>query len=107
MILSDNEYIMMALMWREGKPLSRNELLKGTPGRNWNPASIHLILNSMISKGAIKITDESKNYGRTYEPLISRDEYLLDVLQRTFPDCAIEEILKDCARLRRNLDKKD
>ncbi|MCR4598187.1 MAG: hypothetical protein K5678_04040 [Acetatifactor sp.] len=50
----------MLLLWNEGRPLTREEILKGTEGRNWNPASIHQILNSMISKGVIRITDEEK-----------------------------------------------
>ncbi len=58
--VSSNEYKIMLLLWNEGRPLTREEILKGTEGRNWNPASIHQILNSMISKGVIRITDEEK-----------------------------------------------
>jgi predicted transcriptional regulator len=98
--LSENEYKIIAFMWKEGRPVSRSELLKGTEGRNWNPASIHLILNSMISKGAIKITDEEKTYGRTYEPCLSYDEYLIEALKNAVPDKSIEEILSDCKRIK-------
>ena len=81
MQISSNEYKIMQPLWNEGKPLSRAEILKGTEGRNWNPASIHLILNSMISKGAIRITDEEKRYGRTYETCNSQDEYVMNALK--------------------------
>lgn len=106
MLVSQNEYKILSLMWKEGRPITRAEILKGTEGRNWNPASIHLILNSMISKGAIKITDEEKTYGRTYEAMITRDEYLLETLKAAFPGEDITEILKDCSRIKRKIEKK-
>lgn len=94
MVLSENEYIIMKLLWSEGRPLSRAEVLKGTPGRNWNPASVHLILNSMLSKGAIRITDENVRYGRTYEALLTEETYIAETLRRTLPGNADSEILR-------------
>jgi predicted transcriptional regulator len=83
----------MALLWREDRPLSRAEILKGTEGRNWNPASIHLILNSMLSKGAIKITDEQKKYGRTYEAVITQEDHVLQCSEEGMPEGTVEEKL--------------
>ena len=93
MQLSHNEYLIMELLWKEKRPLSRSEILKGTVGRNWNPSSIHLILNSMLSKGAIRITDETKRYGRTYEALITQDDYLLGCVDNGMPGRSNEEKL--------------
>lgn len=92
-ILSQNEYTFMQLFWREDRPLTRAELLKGTGGRNWNPASIHLILNSLISKGAIFITDESKTYGRTYEARMTLEDYVTTGIAAMFPDLEPDEAL--------------
>lgn len=89
--LSHNEYLMMELLWKEDRPLSRAELLKGTTGRNWNPSSIHLILNSMLSKGVIKITDEEKKYGRTYEAVITQEDYILQCVENGMPGKSNEE----------------
>lgn len=86
MQVSHNEYIIMELLWKENRPLSRAEILKGTPGRNWNPASVHLILNSMLSKNLIKITDESKTYGRTYESIVSEEEYVRQLVDDSMPN---------------------
>jgi predicted transcriptional regulator len=83
----------MALLWKEDRPLSRAEILKGTEGRNWNPASIHLILNSMLSKGAIKITDETKKYGRTYEAVITKEDHMLKCIDESMPEGTVEEKL--------------
>ena len=93
MQLSHNEYLIMALLWREDRPLSIAEILKGTEGRNWNPASIHLILNSMLSKGAIKITDEQKKYGRTYEAVITQEDHVLQCIEEGMPEGTVEEKL--------------
>jgi len=96
MIMSNNEYKIMRLLWDASRPLTRAEILNGTKDRDWNPASIHLILNSMISKGAIKITDETKKYRRTYEACISYYGYLFETLIVAVPDRTILEIVNDC-----------
>lgn len=93
MQLSHNEYLIMELLWREGRPLSRSEILRGTVGRNWSSASIHLIINSMISKGVIKITDEEKKYGRTYEAVITHEDYLVQCIENGMPGKTDEERL--------------
>ena len=95
MILSDNEFIIMNLLWKEDRPLSRAEILKGTPRRNWNPASVHLILNSMLSKGVLKITDETQRYGRNYEACITKAEYIVGVIEGKFAGISKGEIIKD------------
>ena len=85
MQVTHNEYLIMELFWKENRPLSRAEILKGTVGRSWNPASVHLIINSMLSKNLIKITDESKKYGRTYESIITQDDYLRQCIDESLP----------------------
>ncbi len=50
MQVSRNEYLFMELFWKEKKPLSRAEILKGTAGRDWNPASIHLIIKGCFRR---------------------------------------------------------
>jgi len=85
MQVSHNEYLIMELLWKENRPLTRAEILKGTTGRSWNPASVHLIINSMLSKNLIKITDESVKYGRTYESIMTQDEYLRQCIDESLP----------------------
>ncbi|MBR4732502.1 MAG: BlaI/MecI/CopY family transcriptional regulator [Lachnospiraceae bacterium] len=85
MQVSHNEYFIMELFWKEDRPLTRAEILKGTVGRSWNPASVHLIINNMLSKNLIKITDESKKYGRTYESIMTQDEYLRQCIDESLP----------------------
>ena len=94
-MVSKNEYTILSLLWESNKPLTRAEILEGTEGRSWNPASIHLILNSMISKGFIRITNEEVKYGRTYEPCITYYEYLARSLQKIVPNKSLSEICAD------------
>lgn len=84
--LSQNEFKIMELLWNEGRSLSRPEIIERTPDRNWNPNSIHLILNNMIDKGAITIdglTRCGRGHGRTYAPTMSRIDYAVDQLEQT------------------------
>ena len=98
-MVSKNEYTILSLLWESNKPLTRAEILEGTEGRNWNPASIHLILNSMISKGVIRITNEEVKYGRTYEACITYNEYLEKSLQEIVPNKSLSEICADIKKL--------
>ncbi len=93
MRISENEYKIMQLLWNETRPLTRAEILKGTEGRNWNPSSVHLILNSMISKGAIRVSNEEVRYGRTYEACFSQNEYVMEVLKEILPEATGNKLL--------------
>lgn len=95
MQVSRNEYLFMELFWKEKRPLSRAEILKGTAGRDWNPASIHLIINSMLSKKLIKITDEGKKYGRTYESIVTQEEYVRQFVDDCLPGKTNQQKLLD------------
>lgn len=93
MHLSGNEFDIMDALWRAGRPLNRAELLKETQGRNWNPASIHLILNALMSKGMTRVTEDSKPYARTYEAVISKEEWIKVVLKEMLKLDSEEEAL--------------
>ena len=76
--LTKSESEIMDLMWKEGRPLSRSEIIELTPERTWKPASIHILLNSMLDKGAIEVAgfvQSTKNYARTFVPTLTADEY--------------------------------
>lgn len=80
--LSANERMIMEAIWMAGRPLSRQEILEAVEGKSsWNPASIHLVLNSLVRKGAITILDNASHYGRTYESTLSRSEYVSQYAQ--------------------------
>lgn len=74
--LSANEQMIMELIWRSDHPLSRQEILAATKERNWSTASFHLVINNMLSKGVLRITDQEIRYGRTYSSNMTRGEYV-------------------------------
>ncbi len=78
--LTKSENEIMDLMWKENRPLSRSEIIELTPGRTWKPASIHILLNSMLEKKAIEVAgfvQSTKNYARTFVPSVSSDAYAI------------------------------
>lgn len=78
--LTKSENEIMELMWKEGHPLSRSEIIELTPDRTWKPSSIHILLNSMLEKKAIEVAgfvQSTKNYARTFTPCVSSDTYAI------------------------------
>lgn len=94
--LSPNEFKILQLFWKENRPLSRPEIIELTPNRDWNPNSIHLMLNNMIEKGVIQVagmTRCGKGYGRTYAATKSNLEYAVSILQEITPEYSADERL--------------
>ena len=87
--LSQNEFKIMQLLWKENRPLSRPEIIELLPDREWNPNSIHLILNNMIEKGVIRVegmTRCGRGYGRTYASTMTNLEYAVALLREATPE---------------------
>ena len=94
--LSQNEFKIMQVLWTEKRPLSRPEIIELTPGRDWNPNSIHLILNNMIEKGVIAVdglTRCGRGYGRTYVATVSNLDYAAELFRDATPDLTPDERL--------------
>lgn len=92
--LSPNEFKIMQLLWKEDRPLSRPEIIELTPERDWNPNSIHLILNNMIEKGVIQVegmTRCGRGYGRTYAATMTNMEYAKSLLEESTPELTPDE----------------
>ena len=82
--LSPNEFKIMQLLWKEERPLSRPEIIEMIPERDWNPNSIHLILNKKNEKGVIRVdgmTRCGRGYGRTYAATVNNLEYAVMLLK--------------------------
>lgn len=81
MQLTKNELQIMQVLWREGKPLLRSEILAACVDRTWKDGSIHILLNSLIAQGAIKEAGygrSGKSIGRMYAARISAAEYFIE-----------------------------
>lgn len=78
MELTKSEMEIMDVLWAEEAPLSRADLLERGEEKTWKDSSVHILLNSLLQKAAIReagFVRRSKTYGRTFEPTMTREEY--------------------------------
>ena len=78
MQLTKSEMEIMDVLWGENAPLSRSDLLASGADKSWKDSSVHILLNGLLQKGAIReagFVKRSKTYGRTFTPTLSREEY--------------------------------
>lgn len=78
MELTKSEMEIMDVLWASEVPLSRSDLLDHSEEKSWKDSSVHILLNGLLNKGAIReagMVKRSKTYGRTFSPTLSREEY--------------------------------
>ena len=78
MELTKSEMEIMDVLWASPKPLSRSDLLERSEEKTWKDSSVHILLNGLLQKKAIReagVVKRSKTYGRTFEPTLTREEY--------------------------------
>ena len=103
--LSQNELAVMQALWNSGKALSRPEILDAIENNDWNPNSIHLVLNNLIEKGFVEvsgITRCGRGYGRTYKAVKTRIGYgaglALDVISANQNSDSIVDMVSTMVR---------
>ena len=78
MELTKSELEIMDVLWNENAPMSRADLLARKEEKSWRDSSVHILLNGLLAKGAIReagFVKRSKTYGRTFVPTLTREEY--------------------------------
>ena len=78
MELTRSEMEIMDVLWDAGIPLSRADLLERSGEKTWKDSSVHILLNGLLQKNAIReagFVKRSKTYGRTFLPMLTREEY--------------------------------
>lgn len=78
MELTRSEMEIMDVLWEAGAPLSRSDLLERSLEKSWKDSSVHILLNGLLQKKAIReagMVKRSKTYGRTFLPTMTREEY--------------------------------
>lgn len=78
MVLTKSELEIMDVLWEADGPLSRSDLLEYSVDKSWKDSSVHILLNGLLQKNAIReagLVKRSKTYGRTFEPTLTREEY--------------------------------
>lgn len=83
MELTKSEMEIMDVLWQDGGALSRSDFLKRSAEKSWKDSSVHILLNGLLSKGAIReagVVKCSKTYGRTFLPTMTREEYFASTI---------------------------
>ena len=78
MELTRSEMEIMDVLWESDQPLSRADLLERSEEKTWKDSSVHILLNGLLHKGAIReagLVKRSKTFGRTFAPTMTREEY--------------------------------
>ena len=78
MELTKSEMQIMDVLWASDVPLSRSDLLEKSEQKSWKDSSVHILLNGLLQKEAIReagYVKRSKTYGRTFLPTMTREEY--------------------------------
>ncbi|MBQ4642416.1 MAG: BlaI/MecI/CopY family transcriptional regulator [Oscillospiraceae bacterium] len=78
MELTKSELQIMDVLWEADTPLSRADLLARSDEKTWKDSSVHILLNGLLQKEAIReagFVKRSKTYGRTFVPTMTREEY--------------------------------
>ena len=78
MELTRSEMEIMDVLWEANTPMSRSDLLAQSKDKSWKDSSVHILLNGLLEKGAIReagFVKRSKTYGRTFAPTLTREEY--------------------------------
>ena len=97
MYLTKNELEIMDVLWASGRPLSRGEILSLSVDKSWMDSSVHILLNSMLKKGAIReagFVKCGKTSGRVYEAALSCAVYHVSTLDSTKTQVSGVELLQ-------------
>ena len=83
MELTKSELEIMDVLWASQEPLSRADLLTHSEEKTWKDSSVHILLNGLLNKGAIReagLIKRSKTYGRVFTPTMTREEYFAQTI---------------------------
>ena len=83
MELTKSEMEIMDVLWESEKPVSRADLLARAEEKTWKDSSVHILLNGLLNKGAIReagLIKRSKTYGRVFTPTMTREEYFAQTI---------------------------
>ena len=83
MELTKSEMEIMDVLWEKKVPMSRSDLLANSEEKSWKDSSVHILLNGLLQKEAIReagLVKRSKTYGRLFVPTMTREEYFANTI---------------------------
>lgn len=84
--VTDSELQVLDLLWEQDEPLTSTEIVHLSKDRTWKASYIHIMITSLLKKEMIRVAGfkkTTKNYARTFEPSMTREQWnLLQVTQQ-------------------------
>ena len=83
--ITNSEKQILEVLWDEAKPLTSSEIVGVSDDRTWKASSVHLLLNSLLNKDLVEVAGfkkTTKNYARTFQPTMTREEYSINQLRQ-------------------------
>ena len=83
MELTKSEMEIMDVLWEKKVPMSRSDLLASSEEKSWKDSSVHILLNGLLQKEAIReagLVKRSKTYGRLFVTTMTREEYFANTI---------------------------
>ena len=83
--ITNSEKQILEVLWDEEKPLTSSEIVGVSDDRTWKASSVHLLLNSLLNKDLVEVAGfkkTTKNYARTFQPTMTREEYSINQLRQ-------------------------
>lgn len=83
MELTKSELEIMDVLWSASEPMSRSDLLEHSEEKTWKDSSVHILLNGLLQKKAIReagFVKRIKTYGRTFTPTLTREQYYAETI---------------------------
>lgn len=84
MDLTKSELEIIEVLWNANRPLTGTEIVQLSPkDKSWKDSSIHILINSLLKKNAIKesgFVKTGKSYGRTFTATDRCEEYYVEYL---------------------------
>ena len=97
-----DEIEVMDVFWGVGRPLSRAELLNLSVDKSWQSNSVHILLNNLLKKGALReagFARSGKTYGRTFEAALTCEEYYAASLYESIGESSLPALLTALLRV--------
>lgn len=96
MTLTRNELEIMEVLWNARRPLTGADIIQlSGENKSWKSSSIHILINSLLKKGAIReqgFVKTGKGYGRTFCPTESGEDYYADYLASIVERTSIQKV---------------
>ncbi|MCI6857664.1 MAG: BlaI/MecI/CopY family transcriptional regulator [Eubacterium sp.] len=89
--ITTSEKEILEVLWDQQDPLTSSEIVDVSENRTWKASSVHLLLNSLLKKGFVQVAGfkkTTKNYARTFEPSMTREEYSIRQIRQEQKDAS-------------------